>query len=56
MRIAVLAWESVHSIMVGGLAVVVSRHAEALAKLGHDVHLFTRWGDGQSETEYINGQ
>lgn len=55
MRIAVLAWESVHSIMVGGLAVVVSRHAEALAKLGHDVHLFTRWGDGQSETEYING-
>jgi len=55
MRIAVLAWESAHSIMVGGLAVVVSRHAEALAKLGHDVHLFTRWGEGQSDSEYING-
>jgi glycogen synthase len=55
MRVAVLAWESAHSIMVGGLAVVVSRHAEALAKLGHDVHLFTRWGEGQSDSEYING-
>jgi glycosyltransferase involved in cell wall biosynthesis len=55
MRIAVLAWESVHSIMVGGLAVVVSRHAEALAKLGHEVHLFTRRGEGQSDSEYING-
>jgi len=55
MRIAVLAWESVHSIMVGGLAVVVSRHAEALAKLGHEVHLFTRRGEGQSDAEYLNG-
>lgn len=55
MRIAVLAWESAHSIMMGGLAVVVSRQAEALAKLGHDVHLFTRWGEGQSDSEYING-
>ena len=55
MRIAVLAWESTHSIIVGGLAVVVSQHAEALAKLGHDVHLFTRWGEGQSDSEYING-
>lgn len=55
MKIAILAWESAHSIMVGGLGVVVSRHAEALAKLGHDVHLFTRWGEGQSDSEYING-
>lgn len=54
MKIAVLAWESVHSIMVGGLAVVVSRHAEALAKLGHEVHLFTRWNEGQSDSAYIN--
>ena len=55
MRIAVLAWESVHSIMVGGLAVVISRHAEVLATRGHEVHLFTRWGEGQSDSEYING-
>ena len=55
MRIAVLAWESLHSIMVGGLAVVVSRQAKALAKLGHEVHLFTRWGEGQSDAEYLNG-
>ena len=55
MRIAVLAWESVHSIMVGGLAVVVSRHAEALAKLGHEVHLITRWREGQADVDYING-
>jgi len=55
MKIGILAWESVHSIMVGGLAVVVSRHAEWLAKQGHEVHLFTRWAEGQAETEYING-
>lgn len=54
MRIAILCWESVHSVMAGGLAVVVSRHAEWLAKQGHDVHLFTRQGEGQSECEFIN--
>lgn len=55
MKVAILAWESMHSILVGGLGAVVSQYAEALSELGHDVHLFTRWGDGQSESECING-
>lgn len=50
-----LAWESLHSIMVGGLAVVVTRQAEELAKVGHEVHIFTRCGEGQTEYECING-
>lgn len=55
MRIAILAWESLHSIHVGGLGVVVTRMAEELAKKGHDVHLFTRWVEGQSKHAKING-
>ncbi|MEM3723739.1 MAG: glycogen/starch synthase, partial [Candidatus Hadarchaeales archaeon] len=55
MKIAMLSWESLHSIKVGGLAIVVTRLAEELAKRGHDVHLITRWGDGQTDYEFING-
>ena len=55
MRIAFLAWESLHSIRVGGLAVVATRLAEEVAKRGHEVHLFTRWAEGQTDYEYING-
>jgi len=55
LRIAILAWESLHSIHVGGLGVVVTRMAEELAKKGHDVHLFTRWAEGQSKHAKING-
>lgn len=47
MRIAILAWESLHSIHVGGLGVAVTRLAEELAKLGHEVYLFTRRRKGQ---------
>ena len=54
MRIAILAWESLHSIHVGGLGVVVTRTAEELAKKGHDVYLFTRAAEGQSKHARIN--
>ena len=55
MKIAYLSWESLHSIQVGGLAIVATRLAEEMAKRGHQVHLFTRVGEGQIDYEYING-
>jgi len=50
MRIALLSWESLHSIAVGGVAVHVTELAAALERKGHEVHVYTRmrWpGDWQ---------
>ncbi|HOY10606.1 MAG TPA: glycosyltransferase, partial [Candidatus Omnitrophota bacterium] len=44
MRIALLSWESIHSVHVGGIAFHVSELASALERKGHDVHVFTRLG------------
>ena len=55
MRIALLSWESLHSIAVGGVAPHVTELAAALARIGNEVHLFTRIGDGQSQHEVIDG-
>jgi glycosyltransferase involved in cell wall biosynthesis len=54
-RIAMLSWESLHSVAVGGLAAHVTGLAEALRRLGHEVHIFTRMGDRQSRYDRING-
>lgn len=54
MRIAILSWESLYSIHVGGLGVIVTRMAEELAKRGHEVYLFTRWREGQPRHSKIN--
>ena len=40
MRIALLAWESKHSIAVGGLAEHVTELSTALQHCGHDVHVW----------------
>jgi glycosyltransferase involved in cell wall biosynthesis len=37
-----LAWESLHSIAVGGVAVHVTELSAALERQGHEVHIFTR--------------
>ena len=55
MRIAMISWESMYSIPVGGLAAHVTSLAEALARIGDDVHVFTRMGDGQSRYDVIGG-
>lgn len=55
MRIAILSWESVHSIYVGGVAVHVSELAKSLQLKGHDVHVFTRMGQFQSLVENVDG-
>jgi glycosyltransferase involved in cell wall biosynthesis len=55
MRIAMISWESMHSIPVGGLAAHVTYLAESLARAGDDVHVFTRMGEGQSRYDVIGG-
>lgn len=55
MKIAFFAWESLHTIPVGGVAVHVTELAAALVRRGHEVHVFARLGAGQSTLEQIDG-
>jgi len=55
MRIGFFSWETKNSVPVGGVAEVVTYLAKALAKQGHEVHVFTRIGQGQAEHELIDG-
>lgn len=55
MKIAVLSWETLHSIPVGGVGVHATELAAAMERKGHEVHVFTRMGYGQSEYERIDG-
>lgn len=55
LRIGFFSWETLNSLPVGGLAVAVTHLAESLSKLGHEVHIFTRIGDGQREHQKIRG-
>ncbi|MFH1404418.1 MAG: glycosyltransferase family 4 protein [Candidatus Altiarchaeota archaeon] len=55
MRIGFFSWETLNSVPTGGVAVVATRLAEALAAKGHEVHVFTRIGEGQPEHAEING-
>jgi glycosyltransferase involved in cell wall biosynthesis len=54
MRIAMLSWESLYSVKVGGIAPHVSELSEALARRGHEVHIITRRGEFDSYDK-ING-
>ena len=55
MRIALLSWESLHSIAVGGVAVHVTELAAGLGRRGHEVHVFTRQGQSQPGYDFIDG-
>lgn len=55
MKIALLSWESLHSVAVGGVAAHVSELAQALALQGHEAHVFTRPGSRQLSDEWIGG-
>ena len=55
MRIALLSWETLHSIPVGGVGVHVTELAAALERKGHDVHVFTRMGAWQQPYQRIDG-
>jgi len=55
LRIALLSWETLHSIPVGGVGVHVTELAAALERKGHEVHVFTRMGFGQGLYDRIEG-
>jgi glycosyltransferase involved in cell wall biosynthesis len=55
MRIALFSWESVHSVLVGGVAVHVSNLGRSLAADGHEVHIFTQPGVDQEPDDRIDG-
>lgn len=55
MRIAHFAWESLHSIPVGGVAAHVTELCAALERRGHEVHAFVRLGPWQPLYEVIDG-
>lgn len=55
MRIALFSWETLHSIAVGGVGVHVTELAAALERRGHEVHVFTRQGQGQATYECAHG-
>lgn len=55
MRIAFFSWESLHSIPVGGGGIHVTELAAALERKGHEVHVFTRMGQGQPHYQRIDG-
>ncbi len=49
------SWESLHSVAIGGLAPHATELAAGLQRRGHEVHLFTRMGRGQSRYDLIGG-
>jgi glycosyltransferase involved in cell wall biosynthesis len=55
MKIAIFAWETLHSIAVGGIAVHVTELAAGLERRGHEVHVFTRLSQGQLPYQVIDG-
>eukprot|EP00188_Purpureofilum_apyrenoidigerum_P004447 Plantae.Rhodophyta-Purpureofilum_apyrenoidigerum.ctg5048.p1 GENE.Plantae.Rhodophyta-Purpureofilum_apyrenoidigerum.ctg5048~~Plantae.Rhodophyta-Purpureofilum_apyrenoidigerum.ctg5048.p1 ORF type:complete len:513 (-),score=72.77 Plantae.Rhodophyta-Purpureofilum_apyrenoidigerum.ctg5048:680-2218(-) len=54
-RIAMFAWESLHSIAVGGVAPHLTNLAAGLERRGHEVHVYVRSGAGQEPFEIIDG-
>lgn len=55
MKIGIVSWESLHSVAVGGIAAHVTEMAAALARIGDEVHVVTRMGEGQGSYEEIDG-
>jgi glycosyltransferase involved in cell wall biosynthesis len=55
MRIALMSWETLHSVAVGGVAAHVTELAAGLQRRGHEVHVFTRPGYGGSSVQNIDG-
>jgi len=55
MRIALFSWESLDSVLIGGVGAHVSLLGRALARKGHEVHLFTRQAGDQPVYEPCDG-
>lgn len=54
-RAALFAWESLHSVAVGGVAPHLTELAAGLERRGHEVHVYVRSGAGQAPYELIDG-
>lgn len=54
-KIAMLSWESLHTIAVGGVAPHLTELAAGLERRGHEVHVFVRTGADQKSYERIDG-
>ncbi len=54
LRIGMFSWESLHSVVVGGISPHVTELAEALSAIGHEVHIFTQSG-WMRDYDEING-
>lgn len=52
LKIAMLSWETLHTIAAGGVAPHVTELAAALHHAGHDVHIFTRSTTNQGNWEH----
>ena len=55
MKIALFAWESLHSVTVGNVAAHVTELAAALERRGNEVHVYVRLGAGQSTYDCVDG-
>jgi len=55
MKIAFFTWETLHSKVVGGIAPHATELAAALARRGHQVHIFTQCAQGEIGYEEIYG-
>jgi glycosyltransferase involved in cell wall biosynthesis len=55
MKIAMLAWESMHSVAIGGIAPHVTEMSQTLRAIGHEVHVFTRMKEGQRRYDVYDG-
>jgi len=56
MRFAMLSWEFLHSIRVGGVRAVIPKMAVAMEPKGHEGYIFTRKEKGQSHYQQIDGR
>lgn len=54
-KIAMFAWESLHSIAVGGVAPHLTNLAAGLERRGHEVHVYVRTGGFDEKYELIHG-
>ncbi|EZG88399.1 glycosyltransferase family group 1 protein [Gregarina niphandrodes] len=55
MKIAFFAWETLHTIPVGGIAPHVTELAAALRRVGHEVHIFTRATSVAASIKIVHG-
>ncbi len=55
MRIAILSWESLHTVAIGGISAHVTELAASLERTGHEVHVFTRFRHDQPRYQQFDG-